>query len=195
MSPESRPAALTPAQLLKDTEGKMVKAIEVVVREFSTVRTGRASAALVEGVRVEYYGTPTPLKQLAQISVPDPRLVVIQPWDPKVLPEIERAIQKSDLGLSPLNDGKVLRLSVPSLSTERREELAKLVHKLAEEGRVAIRNVRHTAKEAIEKLFKDKAIAEDDKFKNLDSLEKLTHKYQVRIEEILASKESDLKTV
>ncbi|MBI1952714.1 MAG: ribosome recycling factor [Candidatus Omnitrophica bacterium] len=193
--PESKPAALTPAQLLKDTEGRMVKAIEVVAREFSTVRTGRASAALVEGIRVEYYGTPTPLKQLAQISVPDPRLVVIQPWDPKVLPEIERAIQKSDLGLSPLNDGKVIRLSVPSLSTERREELAKLVHKLAEEGRVAVRNVRHTAKEAIEKLFKEKVIAEDDKFKNLDSLEKLTHKYQARIEEILASKESDLKTV
>jgi len=186
---------ITPAQLLKDTEGKMVKAIEVVVREFSTVRTGRASAALVEGIRVEYYGTPTPLKQLAQISVPDPRLVVIQPWDPKVLPEIERAIQKSDLGLSPLNDGKVIRLSVPSLSTERREELAKVVHKLAEEGRVAIRNVRHASKEAIEKLFKEKVIAEDDKFKNLDSLEKLTHKYQARIEELLASKESDLKSV
>lgn len=173
----------------------MQRALEAVIREFSTVRTGRATPALVEGVRVEYYGTPTPLKQLASISCPDPQLLIVQPWDLKVLPEVEKAILKSNLGLTPLNDGKVLRISIPPLSTERRQELAKLVHRHAEEGRISLRTIRHGAKEAIEKLFKDKAIPEDEKFKGLDQLQKLTDRHQAKVEELLAAKEAELKVV
>lgn len=173
----------------------MQKAIEAITREFATVRTGRANPALVEGIRVEYYGTPTPLKQLGAIHTPEPKLLVIQPWDLNTLPEIEKALLKADLGLAPMNDGKVIRISVPQLSSERREELTKLVHKQAEEGRISIRTIRHSAKEAIEKLLKDKGIAEDDKFKGLDQLQKLTDRYQAKVEEILAAKEADLKVV
>ena len=181
--------------LLKEAEGKMQKALEAVTREFSTVRTGRANPALVEGLRVEYYGTPTPLKQIAGINIADPKLLIIQPWDPKVLQEIERAVLKSDLGLSPLNDGKVIRISIPPLSTERREELTKVVHKQAEEGRISLRTVRHSAKELIEKLFKDKVFTEDEKFQALDELEKLTHRYQAKVDELLKAKEAELKVV
>ncbi|MBI3318029.1 MAG: ribosome recycling factor [Candidatus Omnitrophica bacterium] len=195
MPPESKPIVSDLPSLLRETEAKMLKGVEAVNREFSTVRTGRATPALVEGIRVDYYGTPTPLKQLATLSAPDPRLLVIQPWDQKVLPEIEKALLKTDLGLSPFNDGKVIRISMPPLSTERRDELTKVVHKQAEEGRISLRTIRHSAKESIEKLFKDKAIAEDDKFKGIDSLEKLTHRYQAKIDELLAAKEADLKVI
>ena len=192
---ESKPVIANPQAVLRDAEAKMQKAIEVVTREFATIRTGRASPALVEGVRVEYYGAPTPLKQLASVNSPDPRLLIIQPWDLKILPEIEKAILKADLGFSPFNDGKLIRISIPPLSTERRDELTKLVHKQAEEGRISLRTIRHAAKEAIEKLFKEKAIAEDDKFKTLDALQKLIDRYQAKIEELLAAKEADLKVV
>ena len=195
MSPESKPIVSNYQTILKDAETKMQKALDVVSRDFSTVRTGRANPALLEGVRVEYYGTPTPLKQVASLSAPDPKLLIIQPWDIKSLPEIEKALLKSDLGLSPFNDGKIIRISVPPLSTERREELTRVVHKQGEEGRIALRNVRHSAKEGIEKLFKDKTIAEDDKFTGLDALQKLTDRYQAKIEEMLASKEAELKVV
>jgi len=195
MSPESKPTVSNLPTVIRETEAKMQKAIEAVTREFSTVRTGRATPALVEGVRVDYYGTPTPLKQIASISAADARLLVIQPWDLKILPEVEKGLMKADLGLSPFNDGKLIRISIPPLSTERREELTKLVHKQAEEGRISIRTIRHAAKEAIEKLFKEKAIAEDDKFKSLDQLQKLTDRYQAKVEELLAVKESELKVV
>ena len=195
MSPESKPVVLNLPGILKDTEAKMQKAIEAVTRDFSLVRTGRATPALVEGIRVDYYGAPTPLKQLATINTPDPKLLVIQPWDPKVLPEVEKALLKADLGLAPLNDGRLIRISIPPLSTERREELTKLVHKQAEEGRISLRTIRHSAKEGIEKLFKEKAIAEDDKFKAIDSLQKLTDRHQAKVDELLTTKESELKTV
>ncbi len=195
MSPESKPPVVNFQTVLREAETRMQKAIEAVTREFTLVRTGRATPALVEGLRVDYYGAPTPLKQVASISTPGPQLLVIQPWDLKVLPEIEKALLKSNLGLSPLNDGKVLRVSVPPLSTERRDELTKLVHKHAEEGRISLRTVRHSAKEAIEKLFKDKNISEDEKFKGLDSLQKLTDRYQAKVEELLAVKEAELKIV
>lgn len=181
--------------VLKDTESKMQKALEAVTREFAVIRTGRANPALVDGIRVEYFGTPTPLKQLANISTPDPKLLVIQPWDINAIPEIEKALQKSDLGLSPVKDGKVLKVSIPSLSTERRDELTKVAHRMAEEGRVSVRNIRHGGKETIEKLFKDKSITEDDKFKNLDALQKLTDKFHTKVDEILATKEAELKVV
>lgn len=195
MSPESKPAVGNVQGLLKDTEAKMQKALEAVTREFASVRTGRATPALVEGVRVDYYGTPTPLKQLAGITTPDPKLLLIQPWDANAAQEIERALLKADLGLTPVVDGKVIRVPIPALSTERREELTKVAHRLAEEGRVSIRTIRHAAKEGIEKLFKDKAIAEDDKFRNLDALQKLTDRYHAKVDEMLATKESELKAV
>lgn len=196
MSPtEPKSAFLNLPAVLRDAEGKMQKGLETVTRNFNTVRTGRASPALVEGIRVEYYGTPTPLKQIASINTPDPRMIVIQPWDAQALPEIEKALLKADLGLSPTNDGKLIRISVPPLSTERREELVKLVKSQAEEGRIAVRNIRHGAKETIERMFKDKVIAEDDKFKGLDDLQKLTDRYHKKVDELLTAKESDLKIV
>lgn len=181
--------------ILKEAEEKMTKAIEALAREFSTVRTGRASPALVEGVRVDYYGAPTPLKQLATINTPDPKLIIIQPWDVKTLADIEKGLLRADLGLTPFNDGKVIRVSVPPLSTERRQELTKLVRSQAEEGRISIRTIRHGSKEAIEKLFKDKVIPEDDKFKGVDDLQKLTDRYQAKVEELLKGKEAELQVV
>ncbi len=195
MTPESKSAATNVQSVLKESELKMQKALEAVVRDFATIRTGRATPALVDGIRVEYYGAPTPLKQLAAINTPDPKLIIIQPWDLKALPEIEKALQKTDLGVSPYNDGKVIRLSIPPLSTERRQELTKQAHKQAEEGKIAVRNVRHGTKEAIEKLFKDKAITEDEKFRAVEDLQKLTDRYQAKVDEILAAKEADLKII
>lgn len=196
MSPtEPKPAVMNLPALLRDAEGKMQKGLEAVTRNFNTVRTGRANPTLVEGVRVDYYGTPTPLKQIAAINTPDPRMIVIQPWDVNSLPEIEKALLKADLGLSPFNDGKVIRISIPPLSTERREEMARMVRTQAEEGRIAIRNIRHVAKDSIERLFKDKLIPEDDKFKGIDDLQKLTDRYHKKVDELLAAKESELKVV
>lgn len=187
--------ALDVQTVLKDTETKMQKALEAVTREFNGIRTGRANSALVEGVRADYFGTPTPLKQLATITTPDPKMLLIQPWDANVLQEVEKALRKADLGLNPVIDGKLIRVSIPPLSTERRDELVKVAHRIAEEGRVSIRTIRHGAKEAIEKLFKDKLIPEDDKFKNLDNLQKLTDRYHKKIEELLVSKEAELHVV
>ncbi|PIQ82605.1 MAG: ribosome recycling factor [Candidatus Omnitrophica bacterium CG11_big_fil_rev_8_21_14_0_20_64_10] len=183
------------AEVIKDTESKMHKALEAMVREFGTIRTGRASPALVEGVRVDYYGTPTPLKQLANISTPEPKLLLIQPWDLNALQEVEKGIAMADLGLTPMNDGKVIRIPIPELSTERRKEMIKQVHKQAEEGRVSIRTVRHGAKELIEKLHKDKTITEDAKFDGLDRLQKLTDQIQKKVEETLKAKEAELTVV
>ena len=154
---------MTTAQAVqKDAETRMQGALEVLGREFAGVRTGRANAALLEHVRVDFYDTPTPLNQVASISVPDARTLMIQPWDQSAMKKIEQAIQKSDLGLTPANDGKAIRLTIPSLNEERRKQLAKSVGKLAEEARVAIRNVRREAKEKVKALLKDKKISEDD---------------------------------
>jgi len=179
-------------EVLLDAENKMKKTIEAVMRELSEVRTGRAHPGLVEGLHIDYYGTPTLLKQLATISIPDAHLIVIQPWDASIIGEIEKAILKSNLGLTPYNDGKIVRLSIPSLSRERREELAKLVKKMAEDGKVSLRTIRHTAKETIEKLYKDKIISEDDKFRGFDELQKLVDKYIAQIDEILKNKEKEI---
>lgn len=179
-------------EILRETEDKMKKAVEAMQREFSEVRTGRARASFVEGIRVDYYGASTPLKQIASISVPDARLIVIQPWDPSILAEVEKAILKSDLGITPTNDGKFIRISIPQLSKERREELAKLVKKMAEEGRVSIRTIRRDANEAIRKLEKEKIIPEDERFKHQDKIQKLTDKYIEKIEEILKDKEEEI---
>jgi ribosome recycling factor len=146
----------------------------------------------VEGLHIDYYGTPTLLKQLASISAPDAHLLIIQPWDVTAIVEIEKAIMKSNLGITPSNDGKIVRLSVPQLSIERRQELAKVVHKMTEEGRVSLRTVRRDAKEALEKSEKDKLISEDDKFRGIDELQKLVDKYIAKIDELLKNKEKEI---
>ncbi len=146
---------MTAKEILHQAEEKMKKAIEAMMREFSEVRTGRAHPGLVEGLHVDYYGTLTLVKQLASISVPDPHMITIQPWDKTVIPELEKAIMASNLGVTPSNDGALIRLSIPPLSKERREELVKLVHKMSEEGRISLRTIRRDIKEALEKLEKD----------------------------------------
>ena len=186
---------MTVKEVLHTTEDKLKKSIDFVARNFAEVRTGRANPALVEGLHVDYYGTPTMLKQLASISVPDARMVVIQPWDPTAMVEIEKAILKSSLGITPSNDGKVIRLSVPQLSQERRQELAKVVHKMAEDGRVSLRTVRHESKAILEKLEKDKVISEDDKFRGLEEVQKMVDRFAVKIEESLKAKEKEVLEV
>jgi len=182
-------------EVLHTTEEKMKKAFESVIRSFAEVRTGRANPQLVEGLHVEYYGTPTLLKQLASISVPDQHMIVIQPWDPTCIPDIEKAIMKSNLGVNPSNDGKMVRLSLPALSKERRQELVKLVHKMSEDGRVSLRTIRRDAKEHLEKLEKDKAISEDDKFRGVEELQKIVDKYIGKIDELLKNKEKEILEV
>jgi ribosome recycling factor len=176
----------------KDAETRMQGALDALGREFAGVRTGRASAALLEGVRVDYYDTPTPLNQVASVSVPDARTLMIQPWDQSVLTKIERAIQKSDLGLTPVNDGKVIRLTIPPLNEERRKQLAKSVGKLAEEARVAIRNVRREAKEKVKGFLKDKEISEDDERRSEAELQKLTDRSTQKVDELLKKKEQEI---
>jgi ribosome recycling factor len=176
----------------KDAEIRMQGALDALGREFASVRTGRANAALLEGVRVDYYDTPTPLNQVASVSVPDARTLAIQPWDQSVLTKIERAIQKSDLGLTPVNDGKVIRLTIPPLNEERRKQLAKSVGKLAEEARVAIRNVRREAKEKIKALLKDKKISEDDERRSETELQKITDRATQKVDELLKKKEQEI---
>lgn len=183
---------MTIKEIIHDTDLKMKKTVENTQRELATIRTGRASTSVVEGVRVDYYGTLTPVKQLGAISTPDPKSIVIQPWDKNALADIEKAILKSDLGLTPTNDGKVIRLSVPPLTTERKVELDKIVKKLAEDGRVSVRTCRHSAIEHIKKLEKDKAATEDDSFRGQEDVQKLTDKHIKEIDNALANKEKEI---
>ncbi|MCX5709872.1 MAG: ribosome recycling factor [Candidatus Omnitrophica bacterium] len=183
---------MTTKELLHNTEEKLKKALESLNREFSEIRTGRASPHLVEGLHIDYYGTPTLLKQLASISAQDAHLLVIQPWDVSAIAEIEKSILKSNLGITPSNDGKILRLSFPQLSKDRRQELAKQVHQMSEEGRISLRTIRRDAKEAIEKLEKDKVISEDDKFRGIDELQKMVDKYIAKVDELLKIKEKEV---
>ncbi len=185
----------TVKEVLHDSESKMKKTVEAAHRDFSTVRTGRASTALVERIKVDYYGTEAPLKQLANISTPDPRQVVIQPWDPSSLADIEKAIMKSDLGITPTNDGKVIRLAVPSLTQERRDELAKVIKKITESGKVSLRSARHAANETVDKLEKEKMITEDEKFKGHKDIQAMIDKYSEQLEKIHKDKEKDIQSV
>lgn len=186
---------VTVQSVLHDTEDKMKKAIDAVLREFGTVRTGRASPALVEGIKVDCYASSMPIKQLATISIPDPKLIVITPWDASIIGDIEKGILKSELGITPMNDGKSIRISIPQLSKERRDELAKLVKKMAEDGHVSIRTIRRDANEHIKKLEHDKQIPEDESFKSQEQVQKLTDKYIAKIDEILHNKERELMEV
>jgi len=183
---------MTTKEVLHATEDKMRKTLESVKREFSEIRTGRASPHLVEGLHIDYYGTPTLLKQLASISVPDVHLITIQPWDVSAIGEIEKAIMKSSLGIMPSNDGKLIRLSLPALSKERRQELVKLLHKMSEEGRISLRTIRRDSKEHFEKLFKDKILSEDNKFRGIDELQKIVDKYIAKIDELREEKEKEI---
>ena len=183
---------MTVKEILHDTETKMKKTVEATQREFATVRTGRASSAILDNVRVDYYGTPTPLKQLAAVSTPDARLIVVQPWDKAAMPDIEKAILKSDIGIMPTNDGKVIRLSIPPLTQERRSELDKVLKKIAEDGHVSIRTARHAAIEIVRKSEKDKVITEDEKFKTQDEIQKLTDKFIKDINNFLSAKEKEI---
>lgn len=180
-------------QTLKEIEDEMKKAIEATKREFTELRSGRANPKMVEGIRVNYYGAPTLLREIATIGVPEARMVVISPWDPTSVKEIEKAIMQSDLGITPVNDGKIIRLIVPALSEERRQELIKIVKKVSEEGKVSIRTVRQNGKDRIKVLEKDKKISEDERFQAEEELQKLTDKYIKDIDTLLADKEKELK--
>ncbi|MFZ4694417.1 MAG: ribosome recycling factor [Verrucomicrobiia bacterium] len=181
--------------VLLETEEKMLKTTEVVQHEFSSIRTGRASSALVESIMVDAYGVHMSLKQLAGISIPEPRLIVLQAFDPSNVSAIEKAIRESKLGVSPVVDGKVIRLPIPELSEERRRELGKLIKKMAEDGRVAVRHVRRDAMEEIKKLQKAAEISEDDLKHGEQEIQKLTDQYVAEIERILVSKDKDIMTV
>jgi len=175
--------------LVKDVEARMTAALDTLGREFAAVRTGRASAGLLDMIRVDYYGTPTPVNQMASISVPDARTLVIQPWEGAQLKAIEKAIMASDLGLTPQNDGKVIRLSMPSPTEERRKQLAKTVHKIAEDSRIVIRNLRREANDKLKAMAKDKKVSEDEERRGHDQVQKTTDKFIDRLDELLKKNE------
>lgn len=183
------------SEYCKSYDAKMAKTIEVVKGDFASVRAGRANAGVLDRIQVEYYGTPTPIQQVASISTPDPRTLAIQPWDSSLLKAIEKAIQVSDLGINPQNDGRLIRLSFPQLTEERRVELTKQVHKYGENGKVAIRNIRRDAIDAFKKLQKNSEITEDT-YKDLeDEIQKITDKRCKEIDELTAAKEKELMAV
>ena len=182
-------------ETLKDAEHRMQSAVQALDRELNSVRTGRARPSLVEGLKVDYYGTPTPLNQMAQINAPEPRLITIQPWDKAQLGTIEKAIQKSDLGITPSNDGNIIRLVVPPLTEDRRKELVKVVHKKVEDGRVSVRNVRRDALDHLRKAQHDKQISDDDERKAADRLQKLTDRFVAEIDKHGVTKEQELLEV
>ncbi|MFQ5603797.1 MAG: ribosome recycling factor [bacterium] len=182
-------------EIQKDAEERMQKAVENTRSELTKIRTGKASPALLDTIRVSYYGNMTPLKQVASISTPEPRLITIQPWEKNLIGEIEKAILKSDLGLNPVNDGVVIRLPIPQLTEERRKDLVRLCHKLVEEGRIAIRNVRRDANDQLKKSEKEHTISEDQYHTAIDEVQKITDKYIKQVDDILKMKEDEIMDV
>lgn len=182
-------------QLIADAQKRMDATLESVRRELAAMRTGRASLAMLDGIRVDYYGTPTPLNQVGNLSIPDPTLITLQPWDPSLLQVIEKALRTSDLDLNPQNDGKLIRIPIPSLTEERRKTLVKHAHTHAEEARVAIRNVRRDTNEHLKKLLKDKTVSEDDEKHALAEVQKLTDQHIQKIDETLKKKEAEIMEV
>jgi ribosome recycling factor len=182
-------------ELKKKTKEKMGKTVEATRAELASIRSGRASAALVDSVRVDYYGTETPLNQLANIAVPEPRLLVITPWDKTQIGGIERALLKADLGLTPNNDGNVIRLPIPSLTEERRKDLVKRVKRIAEEGKVALRNIRRDANEAIKKAEKSGSVPKDDAHRCKDDVQRITDEFSAKIDELAEAKEAEIMEV
>ncbi len=179
-------------EIFEDLKDRMGKSIESLKREYSRLRTGRASISLLDGIRVSYYDTPTPLNQMASLAVPEPRLIVIQPWDKTAIEDIEKAILKSELGLTPMNDGKVIRISIPPLTEERRKELVKVARKMSEENKVAIRNIRRDANEMLKDLKKEKEISEDDLFRSQEEVQKATDQFISQVDELCAVKEKEI---
>jgi ribosome recycling factor len=188
-------AIATTKDALSQARTRMEKAVEDFRKELAGVRTGRANVALLDHLRVDYHGTPMPISQLGTLTVPDPTLIVISPWDPSVVPAIDKAIRTSDLGLNPATDGKVVRVPIPALTEERRKELVKHLHKALENHRTAVRNVRRDVKEAVEKLEKEKKISQDDSKRSLDELEKLTHQETKKLEDLSAAKEKEVMEI
>lgn len=178
--------------IYSETKDRMGKTIVALENELKRVRTGRASLSLLDGIRVDYYGTPTPLAQMASLSVPESRLIAIQPWDVSVIKDIEKAIMKSDLGLTPSNDGKIVRISIPPLTEDRRKELVKVVNKICEEHRVAVRNIRRDSNEYLKGMKKEGEISEDDAFKGQDQVQKITDDFIKNIEDIYKEKEKEI---
>jgi ribosome recycling factor len=181
--------------IFSSAERRMSRAVEILQQDFANVRTGRASPALLDKVQVDYYGAPTPLNNLATISAPEPRLLVIQPWDRSTLPVIEKAIQKSDLGLNPSSDGQVIRLAIPQLTADRRKELVKQVQRRAEEGRVAVRNIRRESQDSLKKQEREHLISEDELKRASDRLQKLTDRFVAEMDEAAKRKEQDVLEV
>jgi ribosome recycling factor len=185
-------AVVTSKDALAQAKTRMEKAVEDFRKELTGIRTGRANVAVLDHVRVDYHGTPMPINQLGTLSVPDPTMIAIAPCDPSAVPLIDKAIRTADLGLNPTNDGKVVRVPIPPLTEDRRKELVKHIHKVLENHRTAIRNIRRDIKEAIEKLEKEKKISEDDRKRSLDELEKITHTETKKIEDLSAVKEKEV---
>lgn len=183
------------AEIKKRLIDKMEKTLEALKKDLAGIRTGRASLSIFEGITVNYYGTPTPIKQVATMAVPESRLITIQPWDPGLIAEIEKAIQKSDLGLNPSNDGKIIRVPIPPLTEERRKQIIKHVHKRGEEARVSIRNIRRDGNEEIKRLEKENHISEDDSRRSIDEIQKLTDSYIKKVDEVLSHKERELMEI
>jgi ribosome recycling factor len=182
-------------KLLRETKERMSKSVDFVRDEFATIRTGKASPSLVENIAVEYYGAKSRLREVANISTPEPRLIVIHPWDPQVAGAVVRAIEQSDLGITPISDGKVVRIPIPELSEERRRDLTKLVKKMAEDGKVAIRNIRRSTNDEIKHLRKEGTLPEDDSFREEHEVQKLTDEHIEKIDELLKHKEKDIMEV
>jgi len=182
-------------KILDDAEGRMKKTLEATGQQLARLRSGKATPALLEGIKVDYYGSIMPISQIASISTPEPRLLVIHPWDKTAVPAVERAIQASDLGLNPNSDGTVIRIPIPALTEERRKELVKVARKIGEEGKVGLRNIRRELVEEIKVKQKDGKIPEDDSFRLLDRIQELTEKYSTKIDGILKTKEEEIMTV
>jgi len=178
--------------VFEDARDRMGKVLEDLRSEYKRVRTGRASVSLVESIRADYYGTSTPLNQLATLTIPDPRTIVIQPWDQSAVGDVEKAILKSELGLTPMNDGKIVRINVPPLTQERRRELVKVIKKMAEDHKVAVRNIRRDANEMIKDLKKEKEISEDDQFRGQEEIQKITDDFIQKLDEEYAGKEKEV---
>ncbi len=185
----------TSKEAMSQAKVRMEKAVEDFRKELSGVRTGRANVSLLDHIRVDYHGTPMPVNQLGTLNVPDATMIVIAPWDPSAVPLIDKAIRTSDLGLNPASDGKVLRVPIPSLTEDRRKDMVKHIHKVLENHRTAVRNIRRDIKEAVEKLEKEKKISEDEKKRTLDELEKLTHSETKKIEDLSAMKEKEVMEI
>ncbi|MBW2095707.1 MAG: ribosome recycling factor [Deltaproteobacteria bacterium] len=179
-------------EILSELRQKMTKTVEAISKDFKKIRTGRASTALLDGIKVECYETHMPLEQVASLSAPEPRLLTIQPWDQSIIGEIEKSILKSELGLTPMNDGKLIRISIPPLTEERRKELAKLARKMAEESKIAIRNHRRDANEMFKQLKNDKDISEDEFFKAQDEVQKITDEFIEKIDTVTKEKEKEI---